>query len=270
MPTAERGGFFTHWTVQGDGDRDALLVHCSLAHQGAWAGVVAGLTPSLRMTAFDLPGHGRSADWDGRGDYQGVAVSMAADLVEHQADLIGHSFGATVALRLAIEQPQKVRSLILIEPVFFAVSRKNTSPSVNKHRAEYQEVVDALDCGDTDKAASLFIGAWGDGVPWPLQPGSQRAYAIARIQQIREIEPELYDDRAGLIDRLGKLNLPVLILDGTRSPAIMSVVCDELQSRIPGATRHRIEGAGHLLPITHPAAVALSIAEFLKLGPIRQ
>jgi len=38
----------------------ALLSHCSLAHSGAWGGVMAGLNDRLRMTAFDLPGHGES------------------------------------------------------------------------------------------------------------------------------------------------------------------------------------------------------------------
>ncbi len=266
MPTDCRGGFPTHWTVRGEGDRDAVLIHCSLAHQGAWKGVEEPLTPWLRMTAFDIPGHGRSANWDGRGDYQAVTTAMAADLIDGQADLVGHSFGATVALRLAIEQPEKVRSLTMIEPVFFAVLQGQNVPGSGEHEAEYRRVIDALDRGQPEQAASLFVGEWGAGVPWEALPETQRNYAIARIGQIRDIEPQIYHDRAGLTRRLPKLDLPVLILDGTRSPAIMSAICAELHSRIRGAVRHRVEGAGHMLPITHPGPAAERIAEFLHLG----
>ena len=270
MPTAERGGFPTHWTVRGEGDRDAVLIHCSLAHQGAWKGVEERLAPYLRMTAFDIPGHGRSGDWDERGDYQAVTVAMAADLIEGEADLIGHSFGATVGLRLAIEQPMKVRSLTMIEPVFFTIVRGLDAPRIAEHHSEYNKVIAALDSGEPQTAARRFLGDWGVGTPWEDLPEKQRRYAVARIGQLLNIEHQIYRDKAGLIDRLPDLNLPVLILDGTRSPAIMSAVCAELQNRIPGAERLRIEGAGHMLPITHPCPAADRIAEFLKLCPIRE
>lgn len=270
MPTTERGGFPTHWTVRGEGDRDAVLIHCSLAHQGAWKSVAERLYPWLRMAAFDIPGHGRSGDWDDRGDYQAVTVGMAADLIDSSADLIGHSFGATVALRLAIERPEKVRSLTMIEPVFFAIARDLDAPAIAEHHERYGKVIAALDRGDPATAARLFRGNWGAGTSWEDLPASQRLYATARIEQIRNIEAQIYHDKARLSERLGTLDLPVLILDGTSSPAIMSAVCRELESRIQGAVRYRIEGAGHMLPITHPGSVAQRIAEFLRLGSIRR
>ena len=57
-----KAGAETHWTNFGSGPRPALLIHCSLAHGGSWAGVARRLSDRLRMVAFDLPGHGRSAD----------------------------------------------------------------------------------------------------------------------------------------------------------------------------------------------------------------
>lgn len=270
MPTAERGGFPTHWTVRGEGAREAVLIHCSLAHQGAWKEIEERLAPWLRMTAFDIPGHGRSGDWDERGDFQAVTAAMAADLIAGQADLIGHSFGATVGLRLAIEQPEKVRSLTMIEPVFFAIVRGLNADGISEHHARYAEVTTALDHDDPEKAARLFLRNWGLGTPWDDLPEKQRRYAAARIEQIRNIEHQIYRDKAGLIDRLPDLDLPVLILDGTHSPEIMSTVCAELRDRIRGAERYRIEGAGHMLPITHPGPAAKRIAAFLGVGAIRQ
>ena len=84
----------------GHGPRPALAIHCSLAHSGAWRGVGAALSDELTLRAFDLPMHGRSGDWDGQGNIHDVATDMALSLLEAPMDLIGHSFGATVALRL--------------------------------------------------------------------------------------------------------------------------------------------------------------------------
>jgi pimeloyl-ACP methyl ester carboxylesterase len=75
------------------------------------------------MTAFDLPGHGQSADWDGHGDYGRRTAEVAATFYTEPLHLIGHSFGAVTALRLALAAPEGVRSLTLIEPVLFAAAR---------------------------------------------------------------------------------------------------------------------------------------------------
>src|SRR6056297_3337330 len=98
MPEGLRGGVPVHWRVAGTGGRRAILAHCSLAHSGAWKGVMERLAPRLSMVAFDLPGHGRSADWDGSVPLQDLVVAIARDFRDEApdpVDLIGHSFGAT-------------------------------------------------------------------------------------------------------------------------------------------------------------------------------
>ncbi|CAN0585902.1 unnamed protein product, partial [Ectocarpus sp. 12 AP-2014] len=65
-----------HVTTLGQGPRQALAIHCTMARSGAWKGVARALDDIAEITAFDLPGHGQSADWDGQGD-----------LVAHVADI---------------------------------------------------------------------------------------------------------------------------------------------------------------------------------------
>ena len=57
---------------------------------------------------MDMPGHGQSADWDGRHEYQTLVAQAAAACCDGPTHLIGHSFGATAALRLAVERPKLV------------------------------------------------------------------------------------------------------------------------------------------------------------------
>ncbi len=95
-----------HLRVLGEGARPVLALHCSLAHGGAWAGV-AGKLPGRRLLAPDLPGHGKSPDWADPGDYHDAATRAVLAILEAAArdgpvDVMGHSFGATVALRLGL------------------------------------------------------------------------------------------------------------------------------------------------------------------------
>ena len=90
----------------GAGPVPVLGLHCALASGRALEGLAAHL-PEATLTTFDMPGHGRSPDWPGGGgDYQGVCAAFAAGMLgrEGSAHVIGHSFGATVALRLALSR----------------------------------------------------------------------------------------------------------------------------------------------------------------------
>ena len=98
-----------------------VMVHCMLARHESLLPLAAAI--GGHATLFDLPGHGRSPDWDGAQDYQTQAVAWAAACCDGPAHLIGHSFGATVALRLAVDRPDLVSRLTLIEPVYFAAAR---------------------------------------------------------------------------------------------------------------------------------------------------
>ena len=84
---------------------------------------VEHLGDQLRMAAPDLLAHGAGPEADRNRDFHDQATKAAElHMAEVPVHLIGHSFGATLALRLAIEAPARVRSLTLIEPVLFCAA----------------------------------------------------------------------------------------------------------------------------------------------------
>lgn len=252
----------------GQGARPLLAVHCSLAHAGAWSGLAERLGDRVTLTAFDLPGHGRSPELPAGTDFGDLATAwagqVAADLPQ-PLDVIGHSFGAVVALRLALERPGLVRSLTLIEPTLFAVAAH--TPEAAEFAAGSTGFEAAIDAGDFDRAARLFTADWGAGQPWESLPELQRHYIAARMPLIRAGEPTLIEDRAGLVagDRLERLHLPVLLIGGSASPPISGAVLAALAARLPDARRVEVAGAAHMVPITHPGPVAEALAGFLSL-----
>lgn len=255
------------------GPRPVLALHCSLAHSGAWAGLAAGLS-GVTVTAPDLPGHGNAPDWDGRQDLHRLATDQAAATVDALAgaggvDLIGHSFGATVALRLALQTPHRFRSLTLIEPVLFAAVHAGGWPGWPGFLAEGQAMRALLASGDRDAATRRFLAEWGDGAPFDTLPDRLRRYMTDRIHLIPAQDDALIADAAGILapERLEDARLPVLLIDGSKSPPVMAAIMDELARRLPAAHCATVPGAGHMVPISHAGQVAQEVMAHLARSP---
>jgi len=249
-------GHPVHWQTYGAGDRKAVALHCSLAHSGAWKGMFAHLAEPLSMLAFDLPGHGKSADWDGIGDYTNLCARVAAGFIDGPVDLIGHSGGAVAALQLAMTMPDMVRTLTLIEPVLFAAARD--FPEWAGFRRSMAPYAAALAAGERMLAAEKFTEIWGTGTPWSDIDERQHRYMADRIHLIEAGMPALVDDNFGILrdGRLESLDLPVMIIIGTECPPVIPRIAEEIAARLPDVGLADVPGAGHLLPVTHPEKVA--------------
>ena len=87
MPTALRGGIETYWRSWGARPYEVLMLHCSLAHSGAWDGLARRLgRPCL---AFDAPGHGRSGPADPGREYQTQCLDAAETFLGDAPNLLG-------------------------------------------------------------------------------------------------------------------------------------------------------------------------------------
>lgn len=249
-----------HWDR--GGARPVLALHCSLAHAGAWSGLAEALH-GITITAMDFIGHGRARDWDGVEDLHAQstaeAIAMAETLGQGQPiDLIGHSFGGTVALRIAATRPDLVRSLTLVEPVFFAAARAAQDPAWDEFFTDHRAFGALIATGDRLEAARQFHAMWGAGEPFEELPPRMQDYIRDRIHLITAPWSFILDDAPGLLapGRLEKIRVPVLLVEGNLSPDIVGAVNGALARRLPHATRMTVPGAGHMLPISHPAQLA--------------
>lgn len=261
MSADTAAGHLRHW---GEGPRRALLVHCTLAHSGEWAGVAPRLGDLLSMEAGDLPSHGRAEDWTPqKGDLHDMATAaLAARLGSGPVDLIGHSFGATVCLRAALDHPGGVRSLVLIEPVLFAAVTGGGPHASNRAFAE------SWARGAREETARRFIDLWGGPGGWDALPDRQQAYILDRIHLVPAQDPSLAWDRPGVLapGRLEALDIPVLFLAGSESPPVAREIVERLAAHLPRARVQIVAGAGHMLPLTHAREVAAAIRAFLAGG----
>lgn len=260
MPEAVQGGTTIVWREMGQGTRPLLLLHCGLGRSGMWRRVAAGLEDSHRMIAPDLPGHGRSGPWPD-GDPHDAAFAAMAPFLEDGLHLVGHSFGATVALRLALRAPGRVAALTLIEPVFFAAAR-GTAAAV-AHRAAEESLFEAFATGDLMHTARLFNRLWGGGVPWDSFPETAQRAMADNMPFVVGTEPSLWQDRHGMLapGGLEAVQRPVTLVRGSDTVPIIAAVHQGLLARLPNACEAIVEGAGHMLIVTHPDAVVEAIRQ---------
>ncbi|WP_347138739.1 alpha/beta fold hydrolase [Paracoccus sp. SSK6] len=245
-----------HWP--GDKDRPALALHCMMGSAGYWGPIARRLEGRADLTSFDMPGHGRSGPWvqgaEGP-DFHTAVTRIAASFIDRPLDLVGHSLGATVALRIAVAAPEAVRSLTLIEPVLFAaasdVEQKERDRIIAEHLAQ----------GRSEDAARAFIDVWG-AQPFDDLPPPARQTMTTQIPLVAAADETLTHDRANILRAGGleAIDAPVLIIVGERSPTVIHGIADALAERLADVGRATVPGAGHMLPLTHPDETAGLIA----------
>ncbi|MEP6065130.1 MAG: alpha/beta hydrolase [Paracoccaceae bacterium] len=245
-------------TRAGHGSARVLAVHCTLAHSGAWNGFTRAMNGTAEVTAFDLPSHGKSPDWTPGQDQHRLSTDWGLGVLTEPMHLVGHSYGATVALRMACEAPERMLSLTLFEPVFLAAARLDNPDCFALHDAEMAEFEATIERRDFEQAARAFNRVWGDGTPWFNFPEETRAYMAKRIHFVQGGAPFLMEDHAGLLkgDALSKLSMPVVLAQGEFTLDVVDATMAALARRIPSAKRAWIDGAGHMAPMTHPLELA--------------
>lgn len=257
-----KGIYKRHWP--GDPDRPALALHCMLASGGYWRPIAQRLGGQIDLQGFDMPGHGRSDPWqpgkDGV-DFHTAVTRIAASFINRPLDLIGHSIGATVALRIAVAAPEAVRSLTLIEPVLFAAA---DDADQTLRDAELERLMSE---GQIEEATRRFLAVWG-GQGYDALPSMLQEQMRQQIPLIAETGPTLSQDRADILrpDGLEAIDAPVLLISGENSPPVVHEIAEQLAARLPDVGRASVPGAGHMLPISHPDEVAGLIAVNLERG----
>jgi pimeloyl-ACP methyl ester carboxylesterase len=116
MSYADVNGLSLHYEEHGSGD-PLILLHGGFGSTETMAPLVEALRSGRRVIAVDLRGHGRTADVDRPLRPEDMADDIAA-LIEHlgleHADVMGYSLGGMVAVRTAIQHPERVRRLVAV------------------------------------------------------------------------------------------------------------------------------------------------------------
>jgi pimeloyl-ACP methyl ester carboxylesterase len=227
------------------------------------------LAPGHRVLAPDCYGSGKSPDWPSDRVISLSDEVRFLDPVFAQAgdefSLVGHSYGAAVALIAALAHPGRVRSLVLYEPTLFALIDAD-GPAPNEADGARKAVADtstALDQGDPDAAARHFIDYWMQSGAWQATPADRKPAVAESVKNIRRWAHALFAEPAGGA-AFATLRMPTLLMTGGLSTPAAHGVARRLARLLPRCRHHEFADLGHMGPVTHPQAVNAVIAEFLR------
>ena len=267
MPTASLSEVRLRYDVSGQGD-PTVLIHGSLVDRRTWDGVRPGLAQSMTVLAYDRRGHGESTGplrshpvRDDAGDL--ARLLDAIDLFP--VHLIAHSYAGAVALRLAADRPEMVRSLALHEPMLFGVLEDDpaTAPEADRLWEGMREMQGLARGGHPDLAVrgimdslSTEEGGWSR-----LSPGVQQAL----LRHVDRWVEELDDPDATRPDPtvFADLLIPVLLTTGERSPPFLNRITAGVAARLRNATLRTLPGVGHVPHLTDPNQFIATIHGFL-------
>lgn len=178
-----------------------------------------------------------------------------------QAHVVGHSYGAGVALQLAIDAPEAVCTLALFEPLLLPV------PSAPQFFEAVGPIVERYMAGDgvgaVDGVLSLMGGPdWRAEMSRTVPGGPEQAEKDAATGFESDL-PSLLQWRFGA-EEAAKIKQPVLFLSGAESLPVFTEGRDLFCSWLPQTEVDVMPGANHLLHIRRPADAAARLADFLK------
>jgi pimeloyl-ACP methyl ester carboxylesterase len=235
-----------------------ILLHSSASTGAQWRSLSAQLSACYRVLTPDLQSSGRLAD----------EAEMVRSLMHpgSQVHLVGHSYGGAVALHVALRYGGWLRSLTLIEPVAFHLLRENEAldaAAFAEISALAARVTRALIDGDVEGGMARFIDYWSGPGAWAALPPAKRVALAGRLAKVALDFQAAFAEPTRLQD-FWALFMPVLVLQGAASPLPTRRICGQLARVLSDARIEVVEGAGHMLPLTHGDLVNASVAAHLQ------
>lgn len=244
-----------------------LCLHCSAGSAGQWQALSAQLQPRYRVLAPGLMGYRQGAPWRAGAPHTLEDEAAALEPLVSAAPgvhLVAHSFGAAVALRIALRDPRRVRSLVLYEPALFGLLRADPLA-----QAEAREIASLrlsvqrkLRTGWPRYAARTLVEYWGGEGAWLRVDPTHHQSLGARMPKVDAEFDALFGDVTPLA-AYRRLRMPVLCLVGERARPPARRVAELLATVLPGVEHGVLAGAGHMGPITHRAQFDALACAFL-------
>ncbi len=268
MPKVPTNGIHLHCLQVGTGP-DVLLLHGLGGNLAVWfLHLVDQMRGSFRLTACDLRGHGKS-DMPPTGYTTADMAQDLAGLMEAlempRAHVIGHSFGADIALHLAILHPEKVDRLVLLEPGIAALLQHRKTEKwvgwdywVGK-LAEFGIHVPPEKKYDIDYLLRQTVH-----IPIHFGPAKGRPRNPKPLLDLLDTTTIVrdYEDVAGMtLDKIDKIEHPALVVYGMNSHFL--VTFDYLKEHLPRCRTVLIPDGEHYGPLEQPDLHADHLTRFL-------
>jgi pimeloyl-ACP methyl ester carboxylesterase len=240
-----------------EGKGPAVVVgHCSSASHKEWLPLIEALKADWRVLAPDFIGYGSSgpspAEEPFKADADLNVLVAVAKKTRGPLHLVGHSYGAALALEAARQLGNRVKSLTLVEPVCFHLLRQERRPEWVEIEQLGKAVLGGVAKGEDRAAAAAFMSYWLGRWRWWLSPERFKIAIAATIPKVA-LEFGIIVDAPTRLKDYAEIAVPTLLIKGGKTRAPARTVVDLLGQTLPNAKVETLKGAGHMSPFTHPA-----------------
>jgi acyl-CoA synthetase (AMP-forming)/AMP-acid ligase II/pimeloyl-ACP methyl ester carboxylesterase len=252
-------GVELEYELRGHGD-PVLLIHGSHIARSYLA--LAGqrvLTERYTLVRYHRRGHLGSTPPRGPVSVADQAAD-ARGLLDHlgveRAHVVGHSSGGSIALQFAADAPERVRSLVLMEPAVLSVPEGKAVKELSAYAEErYRQ-------GDWEAAEDLFLGGPGDRATLARSVPGGIEQALRDMDTFFRVEMPALDAWSFDAGDAQRIPGPVLSVLGADTPAFYVAVHDQIREWLPQTETATIADATHLLLMQQPVAVADALRAF--------
>jgi len=261
-------GVSLHYVEQGDGP-PVVLVHGLGASTFSFRRNIPELARHFHVIALDLMGFGYS-ERPARGDYSLTAhATRLADFIYavglDRATVVGHSMGGAVALRAAVEYPERIERLILV-----ASARPQDVKRMGAARllAPVMPLIGAIALHNERFRLAVLRSAMYNrsSIDEEMIAGYfAPMHAVGHMAAFRHLARDVGKDRPM---RVEDVHQPTLIIAGANDRWIMPSRARWLHRRIPHARLEVVPECGHLVPEERPEEFNRLVAEFVREGVV--
>lgn len=232
-----------------------VLIHGVGLRSESWARQIPALAERFTVIAVDLPGHGESALFDAAPTLADYADRIA-EVLDGQtgpAVIAGHSLGALTALEIATRHPDLCAGVAALNAIF---RRSKQASDAVRARAGNLPLDKISDPEPT-------LRRWFGIDPNPDAESACRDWLLTADPVAYKAAYTVFAHADGPADEaLRALSCPALFLTGSEEPNSTPAMSRVMAALVPDGQYMLIDGAAHMMPMTHPAAVNAALLDF--------
>ena len=243
-----------------------VLTHAAFLDCRMFDDIWEPLARHFKVVRYDMRGFGQSSPANGAACRRADLDRLLKHLGLTHIHLLGCSMGGQISLDLALEQPEHIASLTLVDSSPSGFELEGAPPRY------LFEMFAAVQSGEVEQASELQIRIWLDGEarePGQVDPELRRkalemnriavtrkTFFLADQQPINPLDPPA-------ITRLDDVNCPTLIVVGSLDHPEVLRAADVMATLIPNARQVTLDGGGHVPSYEQPQNFVSQLLEFL-------
>lgn len=269
----EVNGVNVHYKIYGTGEPVLILLHGFGASLFSWHEVTTPLAEYGTVIAYDRPAFGlteRPLEWEGENPYsQDAQVELVIGLMDalgvEKATLVGNSAGGTVSMLTAVKYPERIESLILVDPAVYAGGGAPAwiRPVLGTPQMRHLGPLFARQI--QTQGVEFIKTAWHDPrkISQATFDGYQKPLKVENWDKALW-ELTLSSRESGLAERVKEFELPILVITGDDDRIVPTEQSLRLAEELPNAALAVIPQCGHLPHEECPDEFMQAVQDFLR------